>query len=268
MIRRHLERLEERENPATVDLSGGVLTFSDGGAENNLTQYVSGGTLVINDSANPISLGSGAIAAGWKGNGTKTITGPRTSITEQQFHLGGGNDTLNLRANDVPVFVEGGTGTDAVNISSNAPTNTGNLLGILSAVDVSAESLWVSDQGATSGNAAVSVDPTGIYGFAGPNDDVPIYTTGTFTSLRISGSSGAFAESYTLAGAAGFIRVDGNAGDDSVSIVADTAGLIMLGSGNDSCYVAPGVTFFGDVRGGLDTDYFDIQGTVAGSVVQ
>ena len=75
MIRKHLEQLEARENPATVDVSGGVLTFTDGGTENNnLTVGVSGGVYSFNDSLTPITLGQGAIDAGYKGSGTKTIS--------------------------------------------------------------------------------------------------------------------------------------------------------------------------------------------------
>lgn len=315
-MRLNLESLEARDVPAVLDLSGGVLTFTGDAGSDTLTQYASGATLVLSHPTGPVSLTPDAIAAGWKGNGTNTVTGPRASVTSQVIDLGGGADVFNLRATDVPLSVV----AETVNISSNAPSNTGNLLGILGAVDVDgggSGTLVVSDQAATSDNAAVSIDADSIDGLAGPTDGVSIGYTGLATLRVVGSANSAVTESFTVdtpaastlfqltmnAGAntvvvlqaapvttrifggtgidtvtlgdagnpvvlTGSLHVDTAGGDDSVSVVADCAGLIKLGDGDDYLYVAPGATFDGDVIGGPGVDVFDVLGTVTGSVVQ
>src|SRR4051794_18971960 len=77
-----LEVLEDRLAPATLNIVGGALTFTDSGAEaNNLTVSVSSGVYSFNDAATNITLGSGATAAGWRGAGTKTVSGPAAAVT-------------------------------------------------------------------------------------------------------------------------------------------------------------------------------------------
>lgn len=268
-----LESLESRLTPATLDVSGGVLTFTGDASGNNVTQYTSGSTLVIHDQAAAVTLTAGAAAAGWKGGGTGTVTGPRSSVSASEaFALTSG--TLNLRACDVPVAVDCTGGACAVNLGSTAPSLGGNLAALLADVTVTGDgddSLTVSDQGAASGNAAVSIDPTGIYGFAGPIDSVAILTSGSFASLRVVGSSsGTLSEGYTLAGSAGPLRLDCNAGSDSVTVTADTTGVIYLGLGDDTLTVDAGVTFAGDVHTGPGADAVNANapgyGTVTGSI--
>ena len=63
----------------------GKLTFIDSGSENNnLTVSVGSGVYTFNDAGVNITLGSGAVTAGWRGTGTKTVSGPGFSRLSQQ----------------------------------------------------------------------------------------------------------------------------------------------------------------------------------------
>lgn len=94
MIRKHLEQLEDRANQATVDFSGGVLSFTDTGSENNnLTVGVGGGVYSFNDSLTPITLTHAALDAGYKGSGTKSISGPESAVDGIEVYAGGGTNT-------------------------------------------------------------------------------------------------------------------------------------------------------------------------------
>lgn len=274
MRRPRLEQLEDRCTPATLDLASGSLTLTADAANNNLTQYANGLSLVLNDPLAVISLTPPAVAAGWKGSGTHTVTGPRASLAGEAIDLGGGTNVLNLRACDVPVSIDCTTGTNTVNVSSNAPTNSGSLATILGDVTITGDgddSLVVSDQGATSGNGNVLIDPAGIHRFAGPADDVDIWTAGTFAQERATGSSSrTLAESFTVAGSAGPLRLDTRAGHDTVDVAADTAGTCFLGDNGQTFTVEPGATWTGGVHTGPyavtvnygPPTYGDITGTV------
>lgn len=90
------DHLEDRLTPATLDIVGGALTFVDAASEaNNLTVAVGAGVYAFNDSATPIVLGSGATAAGWKGSGTNTASGPASAVDSIGFSVGSGTDTVN-----------------------------------------------------------------------------------------------------------------------------------------------------------------------------
>lgn len=61
---------------ATLDIVGGVLTYTAGsGTSNVLTISDSGGNYTFSDSGETITLGGGATGAGWTGSGTNTVTG-------------------------------------------------------------------------------------------------------------------------------------------------------------------------------------------------
>lgn len=188
---------------ATLDIVSGALTFTDGGTENNnLIVGVQSGVYSFNDAATPITLGAGATALGWKGSGTNNVSGPSSAVTSTiTINAGGGTNTVNLRSikSGNCTTVNGDTGTTAVNISSNAPSNTGNLNLIAATVTVNAgtaTSLWAADVTGTTRPNTVAISSTSITGLAVN----PINYTGTFTSIRVSGStSTALAETYNVA---------------------------------------------------------------------
>src|SRR5690242_11278146 len=94
-----LESLEDRLAPATLDISNvGALTYvADPGENNNLTVTYNAGSYGFNDAGANITLGSGAVSAGWRGTGTKTVTGSGSSINTISISVGDGTNVVNLR---------------------------------------------------------------------------------------------------------------------------------------------------------------------------
>jgi hypothetical protein len=239
-----LERMEDKLAPANLNISGGALTFTDGGTQNNnLTVGVAAGVYSFNDSLSVITLDAGAITAGWKGSGTNTVSGPAASVTGSiTINLGGGTNTVNLRSTNNATTINGQTGNSTVYISSNAPSNTGNLALITADVTVAAgtaTSLWAADYTGAGVSRVIDITSTGISGL-GAN---AINYTGTLNSLRVTGSNAAgYAETYNITAApAKSLTVDGNAGVDTFN-VNSTLGVatINAGAGDDVVTVLAG----------------------------
>ena len=76
------ETLEDRLLlAATLDIdAAGVLTYNGSAVDNNTTiddtSNTGSGNIVISDTAEVISLTPAAIALGWTGDGTNSVTGP------------------------------------------------------------------------------------------------------------------------------------------------------------------------------------------------
>lgn len=270
-----LETLERRDQPATLDVSGGALVYEGDEQNNNLTVQVGAGAsagYAFNDTASTITLGAGALAAGWRGNGTNTVTGLASTVTSIEIDPGAGTNTVNLRSLAAPTTVNGGSGTTSVNLSSTAPTNNGNLNGIAADVTVNAGDdtrLWVADVTATGGHSDVRIGSSGITGLGAH----AINYSGTFTSLRVSGSAASFlAETFTVEGTldALYFRLDCNGGNDTVFVSADVTGDFYLGTGDDVLTVLAGVTLTGDVHTGAGSNVVNYgapaYGTITGSV--
>src|SRR4029077_4559095 len=94
------EQLEDRTLLSTLNLTAapiGVLSYSAGaGISNNLTVSVSGGNYTFTDTGETITLGGNAIAAGWTGSGTNTVTGPTSSVLSSSIDLADGTNTLTV----------------------------------------------------------------------------------------------------------------------------------------------------------------------------
>jgi autotransporter-associated beta strand protein len=153
-----LELLEDRTVPSsTVTLASGVLAYTAGTSDtNNLTfsfnsatgvfSFVENGGVTINTSI-----------SGSTGSGTSAVTVPDTAVTSVQLNLANAqNDILNLQSLNSadPVSFSGGAGNDTISISSNAPSNSGDLLGIQNgtitiAAGTGSNQLNVSESGST-----------------------------------------------------------------------------------------------------------------------
>jgi len=258
------ERLEDIITPAFFDIVGGVASFIDSGTEaNNLTVAVSGISYSFNDTLTNITLGSGAKSAGWRGSGTKTVSGPASSIVGIEVYAGGGTNTVNVKSVLDTIEINGGSGDTQVNLNSVAPTHIGNLNGIQAEVTVNAganTSLMVSDYTGTSRANPVNISATGITGLA-PHD---IHLSGTFSTLKVYGSNDAsVAESYTVDApdAINFQLFTGDGADD-VTVIAANAGCyhtFNLGGGIDLVTILAGVTVDGEVYG-AETENFNTLG--------
>ena len=254
-----LERLEDRLTPSSnLDIVGRALSYSGSAVNNGLTVSVAGtaptSLYTFTDSGEAITLGAGALAAGWTGSGTNTVQGASSTVSSIDIDLGDGNDTANIQSVNAPTALTGGSGTNTVNVCSNAPTNTGNLNGVNADLTVTAsnggtDTLNVSNFGAAAGDSNVVVGPSAITGFAGPTGNHTIdYTTatgGSFTLVHLFGSnSPTLPESFTLQSPGAPFRLDSESGPDTANVQSLSASATLnMGNGNNAINVssdAPG----------------------------
>lgn len=243
-----LEMLEDRTTPSTLDLVGGVLTYTAAPGETNIATLTDQATTTkLTDSGATITLGAGAAAAGFTLTNPHTVTGPNSAVTSISLDLGDLTDTANIQAINHPTSVATGDGNDTINVASNAPLNTGNLAGIASDLTIDAgagvNTLNVSDFSASTGNSNVSITGTQILGMAGPTDGSAINyaaTGGSFGMIRLIGSnSPTLAESFTVNNPTGAFRLDGNAGSDTANVQnISAAASINMGAGSDTINVS------------------------------
>lgn len=262
-----LEELEPRHAPAALDVAGGSLTVTDVGPvyePNSLTVAVAAGVYSLNDSLAVIGLGDGAVAAGWKGDGTHTVSGPESSVGSITVGVGGGTNAVNLRSLHHPTAVGGG-GTTTVTLNSVAPLAIGSLAGITAPVAVNAGAdtrLVASDFGGTARPGPVVISPSGVTGLAA----FPIAVAGTLAVLTVSTSNAAgLPEAVAVDGSpAADARVLTNGGSDLVDVVGSFAGQVALGPGDDFLVVAAGATLEGGASGGPGVDTFLVGGPLFG----
>jgi hypothetical protein len=235
--RPRLETLEDRTVPATLDIAGGALTLIDSGTENNNITITKGAAgYSINDTGAVITLTPDAVAAGWKGGGTNTVSGPLTSVTGSfSVDLGGGTNILNIRGINNTTSVTATGGTSTVNISSNAPLNTGNMAAIgsnpITVTGGTSTTLNVANVTAAS-TGTIGITATAITGLA----DSTITYSGTLAALTVRGSNvGTLVETYTVTSpAATNFTLQTFGGNDTVNVVSTTGiALINTGAGND-----------------------------------
>ncbi len=118
-------------NPNSVlDVTNSVVAYqSIDSVANNVTVTQSGGNYTLTDSATLISLTANAMAAGWTGDGTNTVTGPVAGVTGLTLGLSDGADTVaGISAGSASVGING-TGTVAVSgvVSSTSTISIGGV---------------------------------------------------------------------------------------------------------------------------------------------
>jgi len=228
--------------------------------------HPSGDTLIIDDSGN--TNDSSSILDGT----TLTMTGMSGSIQYAQIEnisisFGSGDNIVNVRgtAAGATTFLTTGGGDDTFNISSDAPTNLGNLDGIRGDLVLAGgggvNTVNVSDRGNTTGRTGVVItdhDITGMTGDAGGSGIIGF--DGSFND-GVNAYFGSGADGITVQGVLPdrIVEIRVGAGDDTVTAVDAVAGedglLIVFGeSGSDTLDASAwnsGVVFFGD--GGVAT---------------
>ena len=109
---------------ATLDLAGGVLTYTAAvGAVNQLSASLGGGIYLIDDPGEAsITIGSGAAAAGCANVDANTVSCPRAAISSWNVQLADQSDTANLVQVLEPITFRGGPGNDNLNGGQNADT--------------------------------------------------------------------------------------------------------------------------------------------------
>ncbi len=153
--RLRLEPLEDRLAPATLDVTGGSLTYTaSAGVNNNLTIGITGGSYTFTDTGETITLTPNAVNAGWSGSGTNSVSGPvSTVINGFSVNLQDGADTLSVNG---PVSVAGAVALQSgQSLSLLAPiTTAGNVVLTADRMDLQAA------LASTSGGGIVTLQPT------------------------------------------------------------------------------------------------------------
>src|SRR5262249_55386854 len=157
-------------------------------------------------------------------------------------------DVFNVRstAANAATMINGNGGDDTINISSDAPTNNGNLDGIAGTLTVDAGSgantLVISDFGQTSTpNSNAVLTSNQLTGFAGPTNATVIQfaATGGTLALTLRGSD-ALPDTITVQSTAANVTttINSGGGDDTLNVQA-TGGTttINAGAGNDTINV-------------------------------
>ncbi|MEQ1862432.1 MAG: hypothetical protein ABMA13_21145 [Chthoniobacteraceae bacterium] len=132
-----IEPLEARIAPATLDLTGGVLTYSDSGPTifNSLAISINGSNQYVFSDAPNITLTGDAVGT-FTGGGTSTVTGPTSAVNSIIISLGAQNDTLTVSGLADQLAVQDGGGNDTVTFSAGATSVGGNVLVFAETVDL------------------------------------------------------------------------------------------------------------------------------------
>jgi hypothetical protein len=241
--------------PLFLDVTGGnTISYVTGTSiDSNLSVAVSGGKYIVTDlpsapnSSDVIGLSSNAIAAGWTGGGTSTVTGPTTGITSFQVDLSDDNDTIgDLNAGTAALSINSSPtlNTAAMLTTTGKITSTGNVTFTNSSVlnlggDVSPAGN-VTDSGVTAINVTGLVNPGGTIKFTAP--EITSTATGTLDAGTIqlaasnyigTSSNSVLTQGTTIsasAGAGGIFLSEADGGN--VTAVATGAGAISIANGS------------------------------------
>jgi hypothetical protein len=227
-------------NSGTLTSSGRTLNYS---GTPSLTGGNTDDTFTVSPAASIGSVNGGAaggtnklIVNGTTSADTFTITGTAvtgaatvssySNIDSVAVNGSGGPDIFNVQDTSVPTTITGGSGVDTFNVSSNAPTNTGNLAAIAATLTLEgaggANVLVISDAGGSTGKT-VTVGAGSITGLAGPAGGTTINyaaTGGTFGTFTLLGSTSA-GDSFTVSGFpanVGNFTINAGGGADTISV--------------------------------------------------
>ncbi|MGC8642304.1 MAG: TIGR03118 family protein, partial [Isosphaeraceae bacterium] len=204
------ELLEDRTLLSTLDIttsgSGSSLVESlsyigSAGKTNHLTISTTGigGKYTFMDTGETITLGAGALAAGWTGTGTNTVTGPDSSVTEMTVNTGDMNDTVVVQSTDAPVtlyFNNAASNIDSVTLGSDAKKGAQLLNANVTIVNLKGTTDLTVDDSADNKGRTINVSSTTITGLLPSNTNLPLasgtidYTDGKLARLVIDESNG------------------------------------------------------------------------------
>ena len=237
------------------------------------------------------------IINGTTGNDTIGISGTAVSLGTQVVNYSGvenltvntkdGNDTVNVKGTSAATIVNTGSGTNIINVGSNAfTTNTaGTLSDMLALLTLNASgttTLNVDDTGDSSaatgtltGSAITGLGMTSGIAYSGVTTlNISLGSGGnTFTITDTNAAttttlnSGSAADTINLTTDSGTTTINAQAGDDIINVTNDGAlTTINGGDGNDT------VNVFGDhattnIYGQNNDDTFNIQSTSAATTV-
>ncbi len=150
-----LEALESRTLLSTLSFpSAGSLDYVGAAATaSDLTVSTDGTNYTFTDADQLITLDPTAIAAGWTGSGTNTVTGPNISVTGITISTSTADDTISIDSVDASTFIDSGAGDDAINVTADG---------------VAAADIVTIDSSSSSGSESLTIDTGGTPGTLRP----------------------------------------------------------------------------------------------------
>jgi hypothetical protein len=222
-----LEALEDRVLLSVLNIVSKALTYvAAAGIANNLTISTAGatGAYTFNDAGETITLGPGAIGAGWTGSGTHTVTGPDASVASIAVDTKDGNHTVAVQSIDAPAAISFSNALgdlDTVNLGSA----TKGVQAILGNVTISnaegTTALTVDDSGNTpssarnptvAAGAITNLAPRPIFAAAAKLSSLTVKGGGLFGTLSVNaGNMGPVAVTPGPTTGSGTILIDNDA---------------------------------------------------------
>jgi hypothetical protein len=197
----------------------------------------------------------------------------------------GGNDQINVQstASSTPTTIADSNGTATINVSSNAPTNTGNLAGIAGALTLQSTGtlhINISDFGDTKNgnNNNVVVTSSAITGFGGANTINYSAAASTSNTLDLEGSN-TLGDSFNIQSSNSLFTttVNGNGGNDTMNVSANAptvntsgstlagiAGVLNLNLGAATGTQAINIGDFGDTTAGNNANIVITSSAITG----
>lgn len=228
-------------NTGTLDDLNAILVAISGdsnlGDRQNISQSgnAAGDTVQVDGNASFVTY-SGTAGGGWRVDVPTFVFRGGTHIS-----TGSGVDTFNVVStfNSEPVTINAGGGDDVFNVSSNAPTNTGNLASLNGPLTLDGQGgsnkLTVSNSG-FGGSDNVTITDSSITGTAAGGYNITYAATsgGTFgKGIQFDGSSGGntINVTNTLAGAP--TTVNSGNGVDTINVTAvEVSGPLTINAGS------------------------------------
>jgi uncharacterized protein (TIGR03118 family) len=220
-----LESLEVRVLPSALNIVSRALTYTAApGVANNLTIATTGatGTYTFSDPGEFITLGAGAVAAGWTGSGTHAVTGPDPSVGSIAVDTRDGTDTVSVQSVDAATtlaFTNSLGDLDAVNLGS-ATRGVQAILGNVTITNAAGTTaLTVDDSGNT---PAAARNPTVAAGAITNLAPRPIFAAAARVSVLTVKGGGLFGTLNVNAGNKGPVAVTPGPTEGSGTVAIDT----------------------------------------------
>jgi autotransporter-associated beta strand protein len=238
-----LEPLEDRTTPATLDLTGaGTFTYTAGvGVANNLTLSTDGATYTLTDTAETITLNAAAIAAGWSGSGTNSVTGPNASVLQWLLDTGDEDDTVQVLSLAHLASIDTGSGSNSVTLGGLAGVGAQAISSDVDVVSTGGGVSLVIDDAANAGATVFNITAMQVE-FLTPG----LLSYADLDALTVRGGSGGNVINFEDTPAGITTTLEAGAGNDFVSVLASTGPLNYVAVGGTDTVILSdaGITDF------------------------
>jgi hypothetical protein len=228
-----------------IDPSGNLSYLPSEGVQTVLTVDAAGGQYSFNNTGEQIILSGDAVALGWTGSGTNTVSGPISSVASMNLYLSDQPSTLELADAFCPTFI-----SDLFAPTTSAPAN-----------------IFIGDPNDQTGTAQNVLGPTTISNLAA-NSFVEITDSADQTARAVTVTNSSIiglapgGVQYSGLGAGSEIGlVCGSQATDTVSILSTAANLTTVVARSANTIVGNAGTLLG-IQGDVRIDSFRAQGSL------